>query len=559
MPELNQTEKQLLEALEEQNILLGSPLKYRNVSGDVSREAGLVKLKDYYEGKQFGEHFQYWRGRKPNSEDLTEIRKLATTDNQIGVSIERIVGGILGREPSWSLRTREVSTKMLEGDIDGPDRAVAESLAEITDKLNVWYKDVNGLEETKDALSAMLWGGLASLRLYIPDEYADELRQGSVNTLEEALELIHLHKVEPTNGGVLYDDHNRQIGYWYLYEEVIYDFNIGRDMTERHIELHTPQEVRLYRLMNGDLQRLAVNEEGLTSFPNPFFDETRKRSHRYLMHSLKRRQGTIISQSIIDMQDRLNVVLTNQARNDDLAGFRSVIFGNAEPYREVDEDGNEREVSFTPLGPDVQLYVVGTPIYEADLTTADNTPAIKGYANPSVTVIDPVDPNYFHSSADAYRLNIAKAFDQLHLNTSLLQISGESKRESKRAFDSRLVIESEQASLAISWLLESALRFAAWLMNTDELEGVPVNEILAETQPNLSVSRGDVELFKLQIEGYQAGLVTDEAAVQSNPAVKDKETELAALRASNRQGINQGSLPAVEEGDFDQEAGSVEI
>jgi hypothetical protein len=229
--------------------------------------------------------------------------------------------------------------------------------------------------------------------------------------------------------------------------------------------------------------------------------------------------GSLLTTSLLDRQDSLNESWTNLKRNDQLAGYRSIITTNAEDP--TDDDGNPIPWTFGPAR--VQSL-------QGVLTKGDSE-VPEGIATPGVIVVDPVNP--LESSIPTIAKleeSLLKTLDQLWTQSGVQATSGESKRESRKAFDKRVIEGSTLVIRATQWSLETALALAA------NLEGQPDRYDVIRVHPKLflDVERGNLELFKTLITGYERNVVSLETLVLANPGVEDAAAELQRLQAPQR-------------------------
>ncbi|HEX2864274.1 MAG TPA: hypothetical protein VHN99_06875 [Deinococcales bacterium] len=455
----------------------------------------LAKLSDYANGEQFGgSNGTYWRGRRPNAGLNDELQRSFVQDDQIGPAIDRLVDAIVGRDFEWNLADATVP----EGQDQPPE------VQETIDALAAWHTAARFHKAVRDAKRAEQWGGVSCLRVFIPTAYADKAVQGGAASLAEALELIHIMAVPATAGGVLRDEFDRELGYWYRYT-TLDDGNVEKQL----LELHTPTEIRV-------CDPLSLEPIG-EAVPNPLFDEARLRRPRFLMQALERVSGPVITPSIIDLQDRLNVSWTNLARNDDLAGYRSIISVNAEGP--ADESG--KPIPWT-MGPAIVTELRGVVWGDGNA---------KQMATPNVIIVDPVNPaTYCIPTIQALRESLLEAFDQLWTLNVGVNVSGESKRESRKSFDKRTASEAANVAEGIRWALGTVLRLAAWL------QGNPTMYDALTVTPKLflDTSNGDLATFQALLPAFQAGTVSLETMVEANPAVSDADAELQRLSTPTR-------------------------
>lgn len=477
----------------------------------LQRVPDLTKRRDYAHGEQF-RNGQYWRGRKPKGANFAEILKLYKQNNQISRCLRTVVSGILGKDPEWDLRRRTGKDK--SGDPKIVTSKTNKVLKALEASVGDWHDDADVQRVLEEAKFVEQWGGSCCLRLYIPDEFTEEVEvaQGTVDDLPTALELLFLQVVEPGEGGAIRDDHDRIIGYYYLFKE---DDDAEADGGQDRIELHAPE--RTY-ILDGNYNVLTNEDGDERSGPNPLFDPARRRRPRFMMFEMKRKDGASVTSDVMDAQDALNVSGTYQRRNEDIAGFRSLVTINAKPP--TDAEGKETtwklsaDVTLDLVGFDLQLesdYSTGLPSQQQARTT------------PGWGVIEPVDPAHFQKSESGYKADIYDHFDQMHLYSPFLAISGEAKREDRNPYEKRIITEAVTVADALTWVIETPLAVAGWL------SGENVEGISCKPRLYLDVSQGSIDLWSALVSGYPDS-VSLETLVQVNPAVTDIESEMERLK-----------------------------
>ncbi|NJK45830.1 MAG: hypothetical protein HC933_17575, partial [Pleurocapsa sp. SU_196_0] len=215
----------------------------------------------------------------------------------------------------------------------------------------------------------------------------------------------------------------------------------------------------------------------------------------------------------------LNESWTNLKRNDQLAGYRSIITTNAEDP--TDDNGKPIPWTFGPA----RVQSLQGVIARGDEA---NPEAI---ATPGVIVVDPVNP--LESSIPTITTlveAILEQLDQLWTRSSSQNVSGESKRESRKAFDKRVIETAGGLVRALQWALETALALAATVNNRRD----PYARYRINPKLFLDVERGNLELFKALLTGYERNVVSLEALVLANPGVEDAAAELQRLHAPAR-------------------------
>ena len=482
-------------------------------------------------GDYVGENYAYWTGLIPKTDEAkAEWAKTIVTEDVIGPCLNRIVGGMLGKDWEWTLSVGG-------GDALTPDE---ERVAALSD----WHRDADAWGVLKELAFGTLALGSGSLRVYIPDAYAEEAQQGAVTDLRGALERIHVMFVPAApsadlgDGGAIRDEYGREVGYFYRYAYT----PPGETRSETRIEIHTAQEVAVFKLEGGRYEAVSP------PVPNPLYDPALIRRPRFLMLEVSRDGGSTITQSAADLASDLCVTLTNRRRNSDLGGHRQYVTIDAQDPE--DEQGNPMPYTFGPRSvasvKSLTVDVAGTPL-QAPMKA-------------SVQVFDPVTPAVFLEHAADVRRALHAHFDQLWVLIGESNLSGESRRESRLTFDMRLRMEAEPLYRAAKWLIETVLQLAAAMLGKPALaEGVS-----CQPQLFLQTTPADVTTFEALRAAQAAGQYPMMSLLENAPGLADPAAALAQLeqeRASNVRAaaelFAQGVLPRATALTVAQQAGYV--
>lgn len=472
---------------------------------------------------QAGPNLEYWVGLLPaDTSKYDDFKKTIVTENLIGPAVNRFVSGMLGRDWEWTITPPE-------GDPLKPeDERVA--------ALSAWHRDADAWGVLKDLAFGVMALGRGSLRVYIPAAYATDeqpVTAGSVATYPEALELIHVMFVPTTadpdkgEGGAIRDEYGRERAYYYLYAVPTPD---GK--TETRLELHTPEEIGLFKVDGEKYQAIGK------AIPNPFFDPAIKRRPRFLMHEAKRDGGSMVTQTAIDLQNDYNVVLSNRRKNSDLGGHRQYVTIDAQDPE--DDQGNVVPFSFGAR------MVAMIKSLTADLMGNPLQTPLKA----SVQVFDPVDVEIFNSHASATRESLLSYYDQLWtIQGSAASLSGESRRESRTSFEKRTQLEHEPVARAGGWLIETVLGMAAWLVGkpADALGHQALAKLFLDAQPT------DLETYKVLLQAEAAGQFDLESLAESTPTSTDAATLMERIklsRAENPSLLNASRTAGLPEADY---------
>lgn len=454
--------------------------------------ASLDLLHSYANDDQYGFNGRNWKGRKPADGSEAEFLTMLVRNDQIGPAMRREVEAQFAKAPEWD--ASQNGTKL-------------DPSSDLVKAMTQWHEDAGLTAAAKDAARIYWWSGQMVGRVYVPSEYAEDLLKNPPKTLEEALELIHVQAVDPRHGGPLTDQHGRTLGYWYRYVSAD---DQGKDV--QLVEVHTPEKVFTFRSEDGKLT--------LTDDPadNPYAGTGQgKRRANYLMWHADREGGSSITPTVMDHQDRLGVTTTYMGRNDDQTGYRQIIVSNAEQF--VDEEG--RPMPF-PMGPGVAVALMGTLKYsEHDISTQqDVIPSMERH-EPKWQVIDPLNPQDYHvPSIVAWKTSILERLDQLWTLSPESQVSGESKRQSRKPFDRRASFAGQDMGLFLAWALRSALVLASQMIGSREHEGMTfIPKVF------LDVDAANLEELRVKLNMWQAGALTLTTLLEATPGVGDAAKE----------------------------------
>ena len=474
----------------------------------------LQQLYDYSHDVQY--RASYWKGRVPKDADYTEIERLLGVENHITPCLQRLVSGLLGKDFEWEISERggEITGSSPEGG----------RFRELEAPMTRWHLEAGLHKALKKAFYDALWAGKSYLRLYIPSEYAREAQKGRVESLDAALDLIHIHALDTWQVEAKYDEHGRVMSYEYTYQ-------VDGDT---FVEEHQPQFVTLRR--NGEVR---------ARYTNPLYDPTQRRRRRFLIFDLKREYGSAITQTAITQQNHLNVDHTHMNRNSQFAGFRTVFVSNAEPVK--NEDGEE--VDWT-LSADVALQLIGVEL----ALDAKGEPTRR--ATPEVKVVDPLDPRVAHlPSIRERRAILWSEFDQLWTMNDSDYLTGIAREESRVGYIKRLEREQGPVKEAAAWALREALNLAGWLSGEDYSDLDFSITLFAD------IPRGSVEMFRANIEAYRENAVSLEALIESNPSISNVAQERQRIQANPPRATSENE-PNVTPGDIqrgNQEGGAESV
>jgi hypothetical protein len=488
---------------------IGSSLKKYTRAAEITEPTLLRKQYDYAHGNQFGSRdnlafaaattniMPYWMGRIPKDEGWDSVRRLAVQDDVVGKCLDRIVNAILGKDPEWTYS--ETTPEALQNEVNEP--------------LADWHKKKKLHREMKKFARTLQWAGKAILRVFVPIEQSSndgQLLTNSSNTapqtLANVLNTIIPQALGPHQAGAIHDAWGRVLGYWFVTQREIFKPELNKIELEDIVEIHAPDETQVFRMKGiDDYEPLGQPEKN--ALFNPDDPE-----NSFLFAEYSRDGGSAITQTVIDFQNALNVASTYMRRNSEQAGFRTMAIANADTP--VDADGND---AVWKNGPDVILDLKGI----ATKGSENNPEAV---ATPSVTVIEPVDPRAnLLPEMEHWESKLLGEFDQEWTQrTTNAAESADGQRLRRSSFDQGIMMEVGVIAEAFTFTLEKALQIAGAVMGA---------QFDAEIMPKLYVDvvSGNLEQFKVLLEGYKVNVVSLESLIKNNPAVQDVDEELALI------------------------------
>lgn len=479
-----------------------TPPLARALASSTATDADLAWRYAYAHEDQYGEAGEGWKGRRPaDSVDLDDFLDMLVMDDQIGPALGREVDAQFAKDPEWDATQ---------------GKAKLDTGHEVITALTEWHREAGLTGAASEAARARLWAGRMVGRVYVPSEYSDRLLPTATDrptTLAEALELVHVQAVDPREGGPIEDAHGRVLGYWYRYKRTP---DGGQEQTV--LEVHTAQHVLTY--LQDSAGTLTL--DGETPADSPFYDAKgpqRARRAEYLMWHADRQGGSAITRSIRDAQDRLNVVNTYMGRNDDQTGYRQFIVSNAEQPK-----NKKGEFVPFPMGPGIALNVRGLkkPRTSTGLTGA----ADEDRHTPTWEIVEPLNPEQYHiPSINRWKGSLLEKLDQLWTLTPDVQVSGESKRQSRKPFDRRVAFGAQDTGGFLAWALRSALMLAGQILR----RASEYREVTFQPKLYLDVDAINLDELRVKLQMWQAGALTLVSLLESTPGVTDAAKEAKAV------------------------------
>jgi len=375
---------------------------------------------DYY----LGNHFKssnggklYWTGAFPIGSSETDsilaeqIEKLFTSYNIIKECIDRHVSVMVGARPTFEAKQKAQ-----------------------TEVINDWLEDIynnsmtmqtdSKIDPITQAVTTMFVTGQGYIRIFQRDEYDDPLKK------------LAIHSPDPDKVVLKYTKNG-------LLEAIIYQ--LGDNSFERQ-ELDYKTGITNYYLYNS--------EEAFNRNKKEFFKEALDLNWGWSILGMS--YESLITESVMSLQNTINLSLTMMQNNQMSAGFMERIITNATPPGKFVPDGLggydfEADPNGYVTGAGASPIIPGIPIGDPANPT--------GYTNPSVIYREPVDPESFIKTVDHATKLVYYSFNQAHLlNSGDGGISGTSRITQKEDYKDmvhkhRTIIESVLTQLGTSVML----------------------------------------------------------------------------------------------------------
>lgn len=431
-----------------------------------------------------------------------DIKKGFVADNVIREVVKTHVGGILGREPSWSFLLSE-----------GEPRN--EFSKETGDSLTRWWNDRQALKDFKKAATILVCEGTVVRRLCFP---RGRLKDGTITArrLIDALDFIYFQTVYADQGGVFTDPETmRDIGV-FLFDEV----NDKNEIVTKCAELSFLDD-------DGNTICKTVKDKGAAVEYPPY-----PLGGRLLVYEMTREP--LITEQIQSNQRALNLAHTQMIRNVNLAGNRQQTITNAQPplpktdkttvTTETTKTADGRFPGTFKVGAGAVNFLMGVPIRDEDGN-------IVGYTNPGVSISEPVSVETFKETIAQEKEAIYAQAHQRHvLIVDKADTSGRAREVARREYERSLKESKTELDACGRWQLETTLRLAAYVIG----ESSRYSTLRADFNTLIDAGAPDPEQQQMALQMRQPGgmknrpLISDETA-RGLSGVEDNAAEEARI------------------------------
>lgn len=411
------------------------------LSNTPRRDDTAVRATRFYFGDHWQDDWGFIGQLPPNSlpgagSMKADIKKGFVADNVIKEVVKTHVGGILGREPSWSflesVGERETERTPLE--------------KESGETLTRWWNDRKALKDFQKAARILVCEGTVVRRVFFPRAYG----KLTAAQLVDALNYIYFETCYADQAGVFTDpDTMRDIGI-YLFDEV----NDKNEVTTKCAELSYLNDA-------GDTACKVVKDRGAPVEYGPY-----PLGGHLLIYEMTR--DPLITDQVQSNQRALNLAHTQMIRNVNLAGSRERTITNAQPPKPKSDKStvttdtvrtaDGRFPGTYKTGAGAINFVMGYPIH-------DENGNIVGYTNPTVNIADPVSVETFKETIAQERAAIYSQCHQRHVQiVDKADTSGRAREVAQREYERSLNETKTEVDACGRWQLETTLRLAAYVV-----------------------------------------------------------------------------------------------
>ncbi len=461
-----------------------------------------VEGDDWQGGKGWvGPHFEN-KGRV--SEILKkEVKRDFASKSDIKSAVRRHRRGVIGRVPNWMISSRNApATPDAEPSADEKER-----IGEAQKILNEFWKNSRVHHTLKTFVTDYLTDEHAILRLFFVQN--DEGEVDTVETIEDAVKMIHLFREKPEAGCVVVDRKTLKRASFLRYEEngVVYIEMCYVDDDGKTV---------FKKLSKGSSKEFAQ-----TQFPGSLgkyhdggqpeqSDELRlPLNEKLLVFEMK--GEAFITAAMRSQQKLVNKAFTMMSHNLDEDGFRKKKILNGLPPGKFEKDSTGKEI-YVP-NPDGEVVGAGSISYTSGLpiTERDGDKVRQSYTTPSVHESEPIDINTFVESAKTASEAILEEADQKHVAISgEAEPSGESRIQARDDFRQSLEDTKSTFDEVLSEAFETVLAVVAYLMDKEDR----YKDLQVSVSSILNVGPKSIEERRVAREEAKDGFRSTESAME---------------------------------------------
>lgn len=399
---------------------------------------------------------------------------------------------------------------------------------------NFW--DDNFLQEhVQNRQRVGTWAGYAGLRLWVPWRFlqrdGNDITFRPVTKFSKAAEYIRVAAPDPDVGILFTDPGTQDQCAIYLDEEVTW--KEGNKTAYKRAELIFLDPNRVDDADAKTIIRIVYED------PNKTGQRVEMALGGRLLFT-EMRVPMLWTDPVIRTQRQVNFICSIINRLGETAGFPERYTSNAKPqgsrylykdgevvpngaYLERDEATGEIFVivpEIRTLGANTTTELVGLPIY-------NDKQELTGYATPTITRFDPVDPKPYIEAADAARRRILRMCSQGHLGgISNAEASGIAYEQARAVFEKDL---NKRRVSEEGMLRELLTTFLAFIELITGQPGYFTDVVRVTVDQHINPGPRSPDLVRLDLESYEAGALS-QPTLMSRIGVEDVNAEVLRVK-----------------------------
>lgn len=436
-------------------------------------------------------------------------------------------------------------------------------IVEAETALTAWWDERQLHTLFVDLVTTALLSGYATVRIFVPAGLIEENGFRAAN-LEAALKMIYVDTPEPTDAGVVTDEHTmRKLGAYFFVDDdgtemVELSYNMAGSVEGQPLTVLrtvTASDLSENGAYTGKTQRLnprtarpedtpkngpsgpvspanggSPADETDSVFANEAMLDLGGRLTMYELEVPK-----MITEQVRSLQRAINKALTMGDNNVNLAGFleRTILNGQVPGYIEEQEmaNGAKRKIfrrEKYEVGGGSVNFIQGVPVF-------DNNGKTIGMANPSIVYKDPTESTVFDNTASWFYRSLLESVDQVHyLLAGEQYASGESRKQARADFEASLRKTIAGLNELGRWMLETVLALASAMCNqTSRFES-----LRCTFNARIDPGPATVEGIRSAIE-LNAARGLSVRSMMSWSGVDDVDAELRLMQEEDELGLSQ--------------------
>lgn len=478
-----------------------------------------------------GDHWQSGEGFLPfaymdavqRAESEARIKLGFVSENVCGKVIDNEQNGLLGREPDWSAVGDDMS--------EAENERLEQVKTQIEENLVQYWNDRESIKLFREAFRLAATQERAIIRAFLPKGYTGA--NGQIKTQKDflsAMKMLQFEVLTAEKGGVFLDDE-----FYNPFGVFIKESDGKKKIEQSWVDDNNKTWLKITTYTTGQLDAKMTLPSLAKYIPedkeNVSIAKPQDLGGNILIFEINR--PALITESVITNQKNVNLGHTMQARTTYQAGHRDAFGLNAQPpteeTRTTAEDGTvtieEKPVPVTLSGGSMN-FLNGAPVFKK---TTGGEVELVGYANASMEVLEPVDPENIIKHTESQGAAIYRQCCQEHLYANQ-DVSGKSKEVSRAPFEKKLVTLKPTFDAFGRWYLTVLAYFGA--ANSTEIKLEDVKRFRFDFNCIVDAGAPSAEIIATAQADEGAGRLSTETYLSVYRGIEDVDAEIARLQSS---------------------------